>query len=434
MTEATAIASFRRVSPAILASARMAMANDIPDTSKSEISLLLKKAAPILGIDGTTYHVLDILLGLSRGDDWKGAGRPIVAISNAKLAEYTLRSERTVTRCLRRIVEAGIASYRDSPTGRRFVYRDNDGMVASGFGLDFTPARVRLAEIRESVDNYQRELKATQDARRAVTRFSRAIIDACEAFPEKADSWRSAAQAIIETVAGRAEQASELESLHAKVLEYAEDRFNEHNMSSAGDIGVTSIINTTPKHLSESNERTRSNERDINLTNDGSAVEMAYENKPEAAVGDMQSRLRQTEKTVGDIQGAVLAAVPVGLLQVGCRAAQECVGVEFDGWSDVVGAAEMMRRMIGLSEAAWVDGVGRVGRYAASAILATVLEKSLRDPELIAKPGAISARWSTGRSMGAFTFQKAYTVLPKAGSTHEINRRKVTAVTPVWAY
>ena len=34
---------------------------------------------------------------------------------------------------------------------------------------------------------------------------------------------------------------------------------------------------------------------------------------------------------------------------------------------------------------AWVDGVGRVGRYAASAILATVLEKSLRD--VIAKPG-----------------------------------------------
>ncbi|MBB4440267.1 MULTISPECIES: plasmid replication protein RepC [Rhizobium] len=387
MTEATAIASFRRVSPAILASARMAMANDIPDTSKSEISLLLKKAAPILGIDGTTYHVLDILLGLSRADDWKGGGRPIVAISNAKLAEYTLRSERTVTRCLRRIVEAGIAAYRDSPTGRRFVYRDSDGMVASGFGLDFTPARVRLAEIRESVENYQRELKASQDARRAVTRVSRAIIDACEAFPEKADIWRSAAQAIIDGVADRAEQASGLESIHAEVLEYAEERFQEHNMSCAGDISVTSIINTTPKNLSDSNGRTRSHERDIISTNDGSAVEMAYENKPQAAAGDMQSRLPLVETTVGDIQGAVLATVPVGLLQVGCRAAQECVSVEFDGWSDVVGAAEMMRRMIGLSEAAWVDGVGRVGRYAASAILATVLEKSLRDPELIAKPG-----------------------------------------------
>ncbi|MBY2989583.1 plasmid replication protein RepC, partial [Rhizobium leguminosarum] len=352
-----------------------------------EISLLLKKAAPILGIDGTTYHVLDILLGLSRADDWKGAGRPIVAISNAKLAEYTLRSERTVMRCLRRIVEAGIAAYRDSPTGRRFVYRDNDGMVASGFGLDFTPARVRLAEIRESVENYQRELKASQDARRAVTRFSRAIIDACEAFPEKADIWRSAAQAIIDAVASRAEQASGLESLHGEVLEYAEQRFREQDMSCAGDIGVTSNINTIPKNLPDSNQRTRSNERDIISTDVGYADDMAYENKPEAAAGDMQSRLRQAEKTVGDIQGVVLAAVPIGLLQVGCRAAQECVSVEFDGWSDVVGAAETMRRMIGLSETAWVDGVGRVGRYAASAILATVLEKSLRDPELIAKPG-----------------------------------------------
>ncbi|MBY5700475.1 plasmid replication protein RepC [Rhizobium leguminosarum] len=387
MTEETAIASFRRVSPAILASARMAMANDIPDTSKSEISLLLKKAAPIFGIHGATYHVLDILLGLSRADDWKGTGRPIVAISNATLAEKTGRSVRTVSRCLRGIVEAGFAAYRDSPTGRRFVDRDKGGMIVSGFGLDFTPARVRLEEIRESVENYQRELKASKDARRAVTRLPRAIIDACEGFPEKADIWRRAAQAIIDGVAGQAEQASGLESLYAEVLEYSNQRFQELEMSCAGDIGVTPNINTIPKTLSDSNERTRSIERDIISPDDGSAVETAYENKPETAAGHVQYRLRQTEKTAGNIQGAVLAAVPIGLLQVGCRAAQDCVRVEFDAWSDVVGAAEVMRRMIGLSEAAWLDGVGRVGRYAASAILATVLEKSLRDPNLIAKPG-----------------------------------------------
>ncbi|MBY3469000.1 plasmid replication protein RepCa2 [Rhizobium laguerreae] len=387
MTEETAIASFRRVSPAILASARMAMANDIPDTSKSEISHLLKKAAPILGIDGATYHALDILLGLSGPDDWKGTRRPIVAISNAKLAEYMQRSVRTVTRCLRRIVEAGIAAYRDSPTGRRFVDRDKGGMITSGFGLDFTPARVRLEEIKESVENYQRELKASKDARRAVTRLPRAIIDACEEFPEKSDIWRSSAQAIIDGVASRAEQASGLESLYAEVLEYAEQRFQEHEMSSAGDTSVTSTTDTIPKIFSDSNERTRSIERDIIPPDDGSAAEMAYENKPEAAAGDMQNRLRQAEKTAGDIQGAVLDAVSIGLLQVGCRAAQECVSVEFHGWSDVVGAAEVMRRMIGLSEAAWVDAVGRVGRTAASVILATVLEKSLRDSYLIAKPG-----------------------------------------------
>lgn len=141
MAQSMEIASFRQITPRILASARLAMANDVPETSKAEVAIILKKAAPILGIDGSTYHVMDILIGLSRADDWKGGNRPIVAISNAKLAEYTARSERQITRCIRRLVKAGIVAYRDSPTGRRFVYRDKEGDISKGYGLDFTGAR-----------------------------------------------------------------------------------------------------------------------------------------------------------------------------------------------------------------------------------------------------------------------------------------------------
>ena len=42
-----------------------------------------------------------------------------VAISNQRLADYTRKTTRTVTRCLKKLVEAGILAYRDSPTGRR---------------------------------------------------------------------------------------------------------------------------------------------------------------------------------------------------------------------------------------------------------------------------------------------------------------------------
>ena len=189
MAQSMEIASFRRITPGILASARLAMANDIPETSKAEVAIILKKAAPILGIDGSTYHIMDILIGLSRADDWKGANRPIVAISNAKLAEYTCRSERQVTRCIRRLVEAGIVAYRDSPTGRRFVYRGKDGDISKGYGLDFTPARVRINELKALVNEFQARLNSEQEARRAVTRLSRAIVDACEAYPEHAVRW-----------------------------------------------------------------------------------------------------------------------------------------------------------------------------------------------------------------------------------------------------
>lgn len=62
-------------------------------------------------------------------------------------------------------------------------------------------------------------------------------------------------------------------------------------------------------------------------------------------------------------------------------------GKEFRSWPELAAAAPVMRVMIGLSEAGWVDGAGRVGRYAAAAILATVLEKSARLPDQISSPG-----------------------------------------------
>ncbi|WP_376743854.1 replication initiation protein RepC [Ensifer canadensis] len=62
------------------------------------------------------------------------------------------------------------------------------------------------------------------------------------------------------------------------------------------------------------------------------------------------------------------------------------ISTRFDNWSSLGRAGETLRRMIGLSEAGWADGRAKVGLYGASAILAIVLEKSLRDPEQISKP------------------------------------------------
>jgi replication initiation protein RepC len=50
-------------------------------------------------------------------------------------------------------------------------------------------------------------------------------------------------------------------------------------------------------------------------------------------------------------------------------------------------AAEVMRVGIGLSESAYTQACGRLGRQAAAAILAVVAEKALRDPEKISSPG-----------------------------------------------
>lgn len=385
MSEISSVASFRRVTPGIVASSRLAMANDVPDTSKGEIAVLLKQAAPILGIDGTTYHVMDILLGLSRAEDWKGSGRPVVAISNSKLAEYTMRSERTVNRCIRRLVEAGIASYRDSSTGRRFVYRDSDGAIIAGFGIDFTPARVRLEELRAEVAAYKARLADELEARRDISRLARAIEDLCAAFPHHAEEWRASASAIASASTSVLERAQAFRGLYESTICQAQECDVEHNMSGKGDIRVSPYTYTTPETFSESkkkrprsNERTSSNER-------SKAAQKAFEKKPAVTASAIQEG--SVLPSVQSIQEQVLGSVSIGLLQAACPQAQAMVSAEFGSWSALARSGEMLRRMIGLSESGWEDGQRRVGAFTAAAIVATVLEKSIRDPDQISKPG-----------------------------------------------
>ncbi|MDN3722403.1 helix-turn-helix domain-containing protein [Roseibium salinum] len=84
MSTVSNVSSFRKVTPGVLASQRLAMSNDIPDVGKSQVAIALKRAAQPLGLTATMYQILDILLGLSKPEDWNGAARPVVAISNEK--------------------------------------------------------------------------------------------------------------------------------------------------------------------------------------------------------------------------------------------------------------------------------------------------------------------------------------------------------------
>lgn len=388
MTENLEVASFRRVTPAIIASARLAMSNDVPDTSKAEAAIILKKAAPVLGIDGTAYHVMDILLGLSRAGDWHGDNRPIVAISNAKLAEYTMRSQRTVIRCLRQLVEAGIAAYRDSSTGRRYVYRDKNGAIVSGFGIDFTPARVRLVELKAAVERYQERLRAESAARRDTVRLSRAIKDLCQAFPDQASQWMEDLEQAIGDPSDEVTRAEKVREAYRRATAEVESINLAIKTSCEGDIHVMPITNTTQESFPECNQLPRSNERENIFYHDGSAVKEAYEKKPCGNDDVKQTKgTKDDRKCAASIQSEVLKAVSVGLLASACREAQVFTGLKIETWTGIAEAGETLRRMIGLSDAGWQDARARVGLHAASAIVATVLEKSLREPDQITKPG-----------------------------------------------
>ena len=393
MSSSQQIASFRKVSAGILASAHLASQEDRPRVTKKEISLVLKRVAPALGIDGTAYHVLDILLGLVQADDFQAGNRPVVAISNQRLAEYTRRTTRTVTRCLKKLVETGVLAYRDSPTGRRYVYRGSDGDFAQAYGLDFTPACFNLEAFKAQADAFQRRIKAEQEAKRAMTRFSRAIADMAELEPTEFHGFAARAQSVVNRDGLNVmEKAAILESLYAEILALhdAQSLETKDKMSCAGDIDVSPLFITTPTDSLESNpQRTCSNEQDIEFPSDnGFAVEMALEKEPCGVRTETQRPKSQAGRGgAGKFPETNLDGVSIGLIQSACSSVQAETGISLNSWPALCGAAEQLRLLIGLSPAGYQLAVERQGRYLAAACLVVVAEKALRDPEHIASPG-----------------------------------------------
>lgn len=406
MHETANVARFRKVTPGILASARLAMANDVPSVSKGEVAITLKRAARPLGIDGTTYHVLDILLGLSKARDWDGGNRPVVAISNEKLAEYVGRSERTVIRAIKKLVEAGILAYRDSSTGRRWVHRDAQGNIGRAYGLDFRPAQVRHEEIKALADQYQADLNAEREAKRAVTKLSRAITDVIVVTQDvDLSDFDARMQTILASACEVRERATAMQDLHDALIvaltemedteqgEAAASSAESSSMSCEGDISGSQLYITNSHSLQNhcKQKRTSANAAEPTLSDSfGSAsAEIAPEREQTAGTFAPNRRHHPQERQgKADFQSSPhLDGVSINLVQSACYTLQGDFELSLGSWSDLCSAAENIRVGIGVSESAYADAVSRLGRNAAAAILAVVAEKALRDPDQISKPG-----------------------------------------------
>ncbi len=404
--QSTGVASFRKMTPAMLESQRLALANDIVKTTKAEVAITLKKAAPALGIDGTAYHILDILIGLTRADDWKQDRRPLVAISNDKLAEYVCRSTRTVIRAIKRLVEVGILAYRDSSTGRRFIYRnDASGEIDRGYGFDFSPARQRVVEIKRIGEEFQARVRAEQEAKRTVNRLSRAIVDACRiGQSEGADCevFLNELNALMETPMLVLERAEKITTLYELVVteltgDYEEEAetpsyLNEREeMSGDHDINVTPYNNTT--HQTHQNSKTRQPSNDGYSNNyfaSNEAQEIALEKDQSSKFSAKSRRPTQGGAPQGHqsdgSQKDHLSAISIGLIDSATTETQEMLGMSFSSWFDLSQSAEQLRLAIGLSEDGWKQAVLTLGEKMAAAVLVVTVEKTLRDPEGISRP------------------------------------------------
>lgn len=412
------IASFRRVTPAILAAQQLAQQTVSDSIAKKDLAMALKRSAPVLKITGTPYQILDILLGMVRKEDLKAGGRPLVAISNEKLASYTDRSQRTVSRCLKRLVEAGVLAYADSPNGRRFVRRGSDGAVDYGYGLDLTPACNRLSELQEMAVAFQDQLKQEKQARRHVVARARAITDLASLLGESASHVVERMEDVLSQPLDPIYRAALLEEIYQETLLIQEE------MSCLGDKNDASISNTTQSHFKKivDNERNGSNEPySKSCPNNGAnaSVEKALDEKyPDSCAPSKAQNLNHKafEHTANSLPSALLSGVSIGLLNQACREVCELLQVKLTNWNALFAVSEDLRHLIGLSQAGWTAACTSHGKHLATASLLVVAEKALRDPDAINRPAGYFRAMIERAKEGKLNLQKSVFGLAQTGA------------------
>lgn len=102
-----------------------------------------------MGLTSNDLVVLQALISfMPKRDTATASQMTIVFPSNAALSERTNGlDERTLRRCIARLVDSGLISRRDSATRKRFPLRYG-GIIRDAFGFDLAPMYVRERELR----------------------------------------------------------------------------------------------------------------------------------------------------------------------------------------------------------------------------------------------------------------------------------------------
>lgn len=155
------------------------------DLKKGRVLAALKQAAPGLGINRRIIDLLDELFAFSDASDWKPGRTPIVWPSNQLLSDKLGVEIRQVQIIIRNAIKAGLLHAIDSPTGKRYGYRDPDTRrIVKAYGFSLAPVGARYVEFLEQAAwlKEQRERRSALNARKTVAR--KIIMQICTACIE----------------------------------------------------------------------------------------------------------------------------------------------------------------------------------------------------------------------------------------------------------
>ncbi len=171
---------WRKPTPGLVVAEKHAQAGERLSIPKSQATSAAKRVAAAIGLQAQDLLLLDTFAAFTQPQDWEAGRRPIVWASNNFLMEQTGFSLSTLRRHVRRLAELGLIWIKDSPNGKRYGRRDENGVIVEAFGIDLAPLAARAEEFEALYAQLKEERELCASLRNVVTitrRVIRAKID-----------------------------------------------------------------------------------------------------------------------------------------------------------------------------------------------------------------------------------------------------------------
>jgi len=391
---------WRKPTPGLVVAEKHAQAGERLSIPKSQATSSVKRVAAAIGLKAPDLLLLDTFAAFTQPQDWEQGRRPIVWASNNFLIEQTGFSLSALRRHVRRLAELGLIWIKDSPNGKRYGHRDEDGVIIEAFGFDLAPLAARAAEFQSLYAQLKEEREFCAAQRNVIT-ITRRIIRAKIEKALESDlrgPWRELEEEFALLLQGLPKRSTAVSKLLDIVDWFKEFRQRVETAFEAAfdwpaesDVeqssqDVKATTNVVPISINMTPTDVTNDTHILTTKQPHSVTSNRFENKAAADVEPELPKPEQVERPEDvdlDIKWSThtnkrKSEVDIPMLMLCCpHFAEMARGMEgyIRNWDDLHRAAGKLRSMMGISENAWNVAQRVLGPAIAAATMALIFDK-----------------------------------------------------------
>lgn len=312
-----------------------------------------------LGLQDRALAVLNALLSFFPAAELDGEKNLIVFPSNAQLsARANGIAGTTLRKCLGALVDAGVIIRKDSPNGKRYARKGDEGNIEDAYGFNLAPLVARATEfaaLAQDVAAEQRRFRVMKDRLTIIRRDVRKLITV--GIEENLPGDWAAAEACFVEIVGRFARRPTLHDLMASLDE------------------MSLLHEEVSRMLETQVEITKNDGNDIafgcHIQNSNTESCNEFEPGFEKKQGEKSEPSKQKERK-GEPEVFPLSMV--------LRACPEIVpfgpGGSIGSWREMMSAAVTVRSMLGVSPSAYQEACEVIGQAGAAIAIACIHERA----------------------------------------------------------